>query len=87
MKRIWKYSFNSLPRAIFNIPIDAKFLDCQTQNRKICLWFLVDPSNKTEEREFWAELTGLEGRAQDEGEYLGTIQIDEYVAHIFEAKL
>ena len=80
MKTIWKYELNSKHEAI---PKGSKLLDVQMQNRSICAWFLVDPAKKMVERDIRIYMTG-EDLPDDIGKHVATVQLDEFVFHIFD---
>ena len=62
----------------------AKILSVANQSGTICMWAIVDPQQQTIKRTF--EIVGTGGPMPDKGtrEFLGTIQIDWLVLHIFE---
>lgn len=81
MKTVLKYTI--MPSCSFEIPKGAKFMTVQAQAGMSVMWMLVDPSQPNEERKFRAHQTGC-ALPDDPGTYLGTVQLGDVVAHIFE---
>lgn len=85
MRTIWKYEVYP---DLFNVemPIGAKILSCQVQNRTIQMWALVDTGNKLETRQFVVFGTGQEINDYNL-QFIATFQPDPYlVFHLFEIK-
>ena len=84
-KQIWKYTIS--PKESLAMPKGAEVLTVQTQNGDICLWALVDPQNKLEERYFEVYGTGHDIYCDMgiERKYIGTVQLNNgLVFHVFE---
>jgi hypothetical protein len=81
---IWKYTLNVVDEQTITMQAGAKILSVANQSGVICMWAIVDPSQLTSKRTFEVIPTG--GPMPDKGtrEFLGTIQIDWLVLHIFE---
>lgn len=83
-KTIWKYDVSQ--GGIFHIPIGAKILSVQAQQCDVCLWMLVDPDSKLEQRHFQIYGTGHPIPEIDDLEYIGTAVLNglPLVWHVFE---
>ena len=81
---IWKWTLPN-QRNMIPMPEGARILAVQTQFGVPCIWALVDPSHKTEERTFALYGTGhpIVDRYHS---YIGTIQLQDgaFVFHVFE---
>lgn len=86
MKTIYKYELNLYYITALNLPIGAKILTVQIQFDKICIWALVDPTNKVESRLFVVVGTGQMFNEKEVKQYLGTVQQNkgQYIWHVFE---
>lgn len=84
-KTIWKYELPLSPKVLLRMPRASKILFAAAQRGTICLWASVYPEFEEEDRSFL--LVGT-GNSIPEGlhEYIGTVQIDPFVWHIFETK-
>lgn len=86
-KTIFKYPFKVQDKITIVLPKDAEILTVQTQRDNPCIWALVDPNNKTEERYFEIFGTGHEVY-EDMGierRYINTFQMQSgLVWHLFE---
>lgn len=84
MKTIWKYEFahNALEMDLM-IPIGAEILDVQIQGYSICAWFIVDTTKKMVQRKLRIYVTG-DSVPDNSGKYVATVQMNEYVLHIFD---
>lgn len=74
MKTIWKFSLEMTDDQLVEMPKGAMVLSVQTQHEKPCLWALVDPDQKREERKISIRGTGhpIHG---DLGAFIGTFQM------------
>ena len=65
------------------LPYGAQILTAQTQSGIVCLWALMDPARATQRREI--EIVGT-GWPMDAAErrYIGTVQQEVFVWHVFE---
>lgn len=84
---IWKYELPLGPKSEFVIemPKGAKVLCVQAQDGEIFLWVKLDPDHCTELRKFTIYGTGND--VPSGGVYIGTVQIDPFVWHVFEEKV
>ena len=83
MKTIHKFTMTSTEQA-FQIPGAAKILSAQNQQGRICIWVLLDEGDEKVERIFKAFGTGQEIDGVLEKDFIGTIQVGEFVVHLFE---
>lgn len=70
-----------------DIPRDADLIKVDRQCNNICLWFIVDTDNSTEERDFIVYGTGQEIKKDlSELFYLNTVMFNNnsMVLHVFE---
>jgi hypothetical protein len=81
---IWKYTLDVVDKQTITMQAGAKILSVANQDGILCMWAIVDPQQKTTKRTFEVIATG--GPMPDEGtrEFLGTLQIDWLVLHVFE---
>jgi hypothetical protein len=87
-KTIWKFELETTDNQTIEMPVNAKILTVQTQNKVPCLWALIDPRESKEKRFFEVFGTGQEV-LDDYGvnkNYLGTYQLHDgcLVFHVFE---
>jgi hypothetical protein len=80
---IWKFPLSLGIDLPITMPAGAQVLTAQVQNDRICLWALVDPSLPKELRYFEVLGTGQEF-PHNERAYIPSLQIGNFVWHIFE---
>ena len=97
MHQIFKYWLN-LNYGITNpieieMPVGAKILSIQNQNDQIALWAIVNNEAEMETRKFKVVGIGWDlnspvglSKGLSVDNYIGTVQIDEFVWHVFEKK-
>lgn len=83
MIAIYKYTFSGMSRDTLSMHSGAKILCLQMQNGVPCLWAQVDTSKYMENRDFKWYATG-EPLPENPGEYIGTVQIQSFVYHLYE---
>lgn len=83
--KIYKYELKPDLSTELHIEKYARLLSCQVQRGVICLWYLVDEYEKTEKRTFYRVGTGKRFDASN-SVYIGTVQQEPYVWHIWEGK-
>lgn len=86
MKRIYKYQLDSVYSNHY-MPIGAKILTVQIQNRIPTIWAIIDDDVDGENlRQFIIHGTGHEMPEYDKrsDKYIGTVQDGAIVLHIFE---
>jgi len=83
---IWKFPIATVDLQKVMMPRGAEILTVQTQVDTVCLWALVDPSAKSEERLIETFGTGQPIENQQEREYIATYQLEggDLVFHVFE---
>lgn len=82
---IWKYSPIGLDKEKFEItmPTGTEILTFQLQGTAPTLWALVNPALPPERRGFILHNTGVSIDVRT-GRYVGTIQLNNKVYHLFE---
>jgi hypothetical protein len=86
-RSIWKFPLELLDKQVINMPKNSDILAVQVQNGVICLWAMVDPFVEKVPKAFHIVCTGRRVGQDIEGgyaSYLGTVQMDQFVWHIFE---
>lgn len=85
-RKIFKYQLQGIEDEGIQMPKDAKILAVQMQGAAITLWAEVDEDNLMETRTFSIVGTGwtLKGL---ERKYIGTVQHNGLVWHIYEQSL
>lgn len=84
MRTIWKYQFDKSTLEINEmIPSGSLLLDVQVQNDSICAWFLVETDNGPVSIKLKAYVTG-ETIPDDCGWHVSTVQLGEFVLHVFD---
>lgn len=82
MTTIWKFPIALLERQVIQMPKGAHPLSVQMQGNTITLWAMVNTEHPMEDREIRIVGTGREADSRDH--YLGTVQVDGFIWHIFE---
>lgn len=85
MKRIYKYPIPVTDESTLELPEDAEILTFQAQDGKPYIWALVDPTRQLEIVSFRLFGTGHPVENADTLEYVGTIQIEPFVWHLFKS--
>ena len=87
MKTIWKYPVPITDSFTLALPQGARPLAFQVQGTTPTLWCLVDPTAELVKRIFRVCGTGnpIEFDGLGRERHLGTIQLDGFVWHLFEA--
>jgi hypothetical protein len=82
---IWKFPLGNGGKQEIIMPKGAEVLTVQTQQTTghACLWAMCDPDGERQVRTFHVVGTGQE-MPKDFGRYVGTIQQEIFVWHIFE---
>lgn len=84
MKTIWKYQFDSRTLEMNKmIPVGSLLLDVQIQNKSLSAWFLVETDNELASIKLKAYVTG-ETIPYDCGWHVSTVQLGEFVLHVFD---
>jgi hypothetical protein len=87
MKTIYKFALSRLESCpVVDMPCGAQILDVQVQNDKICLWAIVESTEKFEARKFFVVGTG-HPLPPNAGAHIGTVQSKgPFVWHVFEER-
>ena len=85
MNQIWKYELGPSGTTTICMPKNAVVLYVAEQDKKVCLWALIQGGAQTVERSFRIVLTG-EPFGADLYLYIGTVMLGggSYVCHVFE---
>ncbi len=85
--KIWKYPLEVVPQQIIEMPIEAKILTVQVQQKIPCIWALVNPGVYLTKREI--RIVGTGHKFDDSlATYIGTFQQlnGALVWHVFEVE-
>lgn len=87
VQQVWKYIILT-PDTTIQMPRWATILTAGHQDGTMCLWALVDPKQEKQPRRFRVFGTGMpiteESLNHGPSAYVGTVQIDNMVWHVFE---
>lgn len=83
---IWKYVLELAAEQWVNVPKDAAVLSLGVQREEIVVWVECDPTSEKELRKFYIAGTGSAPPDSDVGRFVGTVQIQSFVAHVFEGQ-
>ena len=84
---IWKYLLDCVDEQQIQMPRGAQLLSVANQGGCVCLWAMVDPSQRqTESRRFMLAGTGvpIEKHLTPAMRFIGTVVTGPFVWHIFE---
>ena len=84
------YKFHApLSSSVFdaNMNVGAKVLSAQMQGEDPVMWALVDTSKPMETRHFRWYATGEAFNQDDAGGFVATVQMGQFVFHLFEVSL
>jgi len=86
VRTIWKFPLPVADRILVDMPFGAKVLTAQRQGPFLCLWAEVYSDRSTVSRIFRVFGTGHEMPAEFgyEDRYVGTVQFDGLVWHVYE---
>ena len=87
-KEIWQYKLEIDDTQTIKMPKDAKILTIQCQYETPCIWALVDPANKKEDRliETFGTGNSISCGIGNDRKYIGTYQKQGglLIFHVFE---
>lgn len=83
MKTIFKYEIDLTPYQLLKLPEGFKPLSVQMQNDRIMLWAEVDTGAPVKQFPFWMFGTGHEIPPVGVGDYIGTVQMGNFVWHLY----
>lgn len=86
--KIWKYAISGPGRVIVPIPYGCVVLHVGVQNGSIFVWVAVKSRQEDDlvDRAFYVAATGEDLTSLQHDEYLGTVQIGEFVWHVFDLR-
>ncbi len=85
MKRIWKFQLELTGAQEITMPHGAHILHVGYQMDNLCLWALVNPNAFLKDLRIIKIFgTGREAPGAEQGNYIGTVQHNDFVWHIFE---
>ena len=84
-RAVWKFPLNETPQDI-EAPI-VDFLTVQYQGDTICVWAIVNQDAPRSKYRLYVEGTGWESSKISHDTYIGTVQRDGCVWHIFYEKI
>lgn len=84
--RIFKYPLHLVSHQVVAMPRGAEILSVQLQYETICLWAVVEPDRVSSARQIVILATGesVDKESFLYLKFIGTVQVDEYVWHVFE---
>jgi hypothetical protein len=84
---VYKYPMRvTMGMALMRLPARAVLLSVQKQDERPCLWALVSPHQPAEDRWFRWYGTGYDIDLSESPVYVGTVQHEPYVWHLFEVR-
>lgn len=86
MSIIYKYQLEIVDRQEKAMPVGAEILGVQNQRGTLTLWAWVNPKAKVEIVPFYVFGTGHPIDQTGIEEYVGTVQIDDLVWHVFKGR-
>ena len=86
MQTIYEYTFSLIDEQTVNMPLNAIILYCGIQRESICLWALVDTEDLDGSRTFLIKGTGYQCDDVKYANYVGTVQLNGFVWHVFERR-
>lgn len=87
MKTVWKFPIRGIENVSLQMPAGAQLLHAALQIGQLCVWALVDPTQKNEDRHLRIAGTG-HAITEEIKQYLGTFQVSggALIFHVFEVK-
>lgn len=85
--KVYKYPIPAEDYFYLDLPRGAKILSVQEQNKKACLWVLIEKATPTVKRFFRLAGTGdYIKESSDKLNFVGTFQLldENFVGHLFE---
>jgi hypothetical protein len=84
MARVFKYTLKMEQRQTVSMPADSTLLSVQVQRGVVCIWAIVNPDPELDEVPRSFEIVGTGHEVPSPSKFIGTVQIGEFVWHIFE---
>lgn len=82
---IWKKVLPITDVSALDLPMGAKILSVANQRGDVCLWYLCDPHQPVERRIIRIIGTGNRISDADTLTFIGTVVVEPFVWHVFEA--
>ncbi len=86
MLTIHKYLLPIEDQVCIRMPKHAKVLSVQAQDGNLCMWAAVETTMGTENRHFLVFGTGNPNEFGSFGTFIGTVQLNGFVWHVFDQK-
>lgn len=83
MKTIYKYELEIQDTQVITMPMNSKILSVQKQGLSVWLWAIVDTQFSNTYYTFNIVGTGNPMPDEPIGDYIGTIQVNGFVWHVF----
>lgn len=80
--KIYKYPLPHLDSQVHHLPMDSKILSVQVQDREIMMWVMVDEDTVHTYR-CLVEIFATGEEFNTHGSFIGTVQLNDCVWHIF----
>ena len=84
MRIIHKYTLEITDEQTITVSPGFEFLSAQVQDGKLCIWAIVDIMSSKIKKTFIIIGTGLRIHDENNLSYRATVQMGEYVWHLFE---
>lgn len=81
---IHKKQLQLLDNQTIYLPIGMEILCVQLQNGHICIWYKFEPMEGHPTYEHSIDIIGTGNMIDDDHEYIGTVQQDGFVWHVFQ---
>lgn len=81
-KTIYKYPLQMNVAQVVDVPVGSEILSVGLQGENLVMWVKCDPSAEKVQRGIVIVGTGHE--FNDDYEFLGTVQVGTFVAHVFD---
>ena len=83
MKTIYKYQLETTDQQTITMPVGSEIISLHIQHGVPCIWVKVDIGNEVGDRTFGTFGTG-HPLPENNLEFIGTYQKDQFVFHVFE---
>ena len=84
MKTIWKFPLRLTNHQLIDMPVHAQILSAQVQDGVMTLWAVVNPDSPKMPHTIAIYGTGNYITDENLGTFIGTLQVDWMVWHIFD---
>ena len=86
MRSVWKFPLKLDEFQVVEMPMFAEILCVQMQQGTPTIWASVETNNDPEGRQIAIVGTGHPAPPPEQSDYIGTVQMDAYVWHVFAEK-